>query len=63
MLSTVALPFYFWTRTNTWMHGRVSWDLTVDFPSKQQCDKLNATLSANQHPDIWHCQEFGVVPV
>ena len=52
MLSTVTLPFYFWTRTNTWMHSRVSWDLTVDFPSKQQCDKANATLSVNQHPDI-----------
>jgi hypothetical protein len=52
MLSTVALPYYFWTRTNTWMHSRVSWDLTVDIPSKQQCDKLNATLSAIQHPDI-----------
>jgi hypothetical protein len=52
MLSTVTLPFYFWTRTNTWMHSRVSWDLTVDVPSKQQCDKANATLSVNQHPDI-----------
>jgi len=52
MLSTVALPFYFWTRTNTWLHSRVSWDLTVDFPSKQQCDKLNASLSANQHLDV-----------
>lgn len=52
LLSTVALPFYFWTRTNAWMHSRVSWDLTVNFPSKQQCEKLNVGLSANQRFDI-----------
>lgn len=52
MLATVALPFYFWTKTNTWMHSRVSWDPTIDFPSKQQCAKVNALLSGNQHIDL-----------
>mgnify|MGYP001810274844 CR=1 FL=1 len=55
LISTIVLPFYFWTKTHVWLHDRVSWDLFYQRPSSEECARIDAIIrgsDSNRQHDI-----------
>lgn len=60
LATSLLLPVYFWSRTGSWLHSRISWDPLYAAPSAQQCREIDdqiARISEDQDLRIGTVQE------